>query len=80
MFAGVTKKIKLIFNDRLHNIMTMEAMVLYEHGGPEVLTLTSMEKPKLCAGHVRIKVKAAREYCLDNNDTLSVGKEIDRSP
>lgn len=45
--------------------MTMEAMVLYEHGGPEVLTLTSMEKPKLCARHVRIKVKAVALNHLD---------------
>ena len=45
--------------------MTMTAMVLYEHGGPEVLRLEQLPIPEPGPGEVRVRIKAAALNHLD---------------
>ena len=44
---------------------TMEAVVLREHGGPEVLQRETIERPEPGPGQVRIAVKAVALNHLD---------------
>ena len=45
--------------------MTMTAMVLREHGGPEVLHLEQLPIPEPGPGEVRVRIKAAALNHLD---------------
>jgi NADPH2:quinone reductase len=45
--------------------MTMKTMLFYEHGGPEVLKYTDIEKPKLQPSSVIVDVKAVALNHLD---------------
>lgn len=45
--------------------MTMTAMVIHEHGGPEVLKLESIETPEPGPGQVRVRIRAVALNHLD---------------
>src|SRR3954467_15030590 len=50
---------------RIVRIMSMSAMVLREHGGPEVLRLEQLPIPEPGPGEVRVRIRAVALNHLD---------------
>src|SRR6516164_6974835 len=50
---------------RMVAAMSMTAMVLREHGGPEVLRLEQLPKPEPGPGQVRVRIRAVALNHLD---------------